>query len=107
VDWVDGDPPAGADHLASAGWTLAHSVLMRLTRADDRTGSSSTAQTLHFELLRDAIVQVWLDELPPRQQSTSGPARRPPNGHLGGLRLHLARGQHRRRTRVVVQPADA
>ena len=64
IDWVDGDPPAGADRLTSEGWTLAHSVLMRLTRPDERASLASNALTVPFGRLRDTIVQLWLGELP-------------------------------------------
>ena len=64
IDWVDGDPPVGADRLTSAGWTLERRVHMRLTRPDERTSVDSNALTVPFERLRDTVLQVWLGELP-------------------------------------------
>ena len=64
IDWVDGDPPTGADQLTRAGWTLERSVHMRLTRPDERASLASNALTVPFERLRDTVLQVWLGELP-------------------------------------------
>ena len=63
IDWVDGDPPAGADRLMSAGWTFERSVHMCLTRSEEQTSVDSNALTVPFDRLRDTVLQVWLGEL--------------------------------------------
>ena len=64
IDWVDGDPPAGADRLMSAGWTFERSVHMCLARSEEQSSVDSNALTVPFERLRDTVLQVWLGELP-------------------------------------------